>query len=313
MQPTKNKSFKLLVLCVASLALLCSCAIRPPLPSEASMNKGAGNGDQLILMLRLGSGEELPFAVDTGGCLTVIDESLTNKFEQHYGRAVGGGRINPVFEDLKIYNAPKLFLGDTPLVTSPRILTQKMDKLSSRNSVRGILGMDCLRHYCIQLDFVARKIRFLDPDHLDPQELGKAFPLVTKRCPLSGTQVYVDASFFENNAVRFWIDTGFYGDGDFLFQSNFYQQVVRNHQPSWSRKPPKNDLQPHEIAELSYAEFAGDTYAGVKLGAFSEQRLNVPGWMSLHFLSRHLVTFNFPKQMMYLKPVPKQIEPQTSK
>ena len=40
-----------------------------------------------------------------------------------------------------------------------------------------ILGMDCLRHYCFQVDFAAGKIRFLDPDHVPTEELGQPFSI----------------------------------------------------------------------------------------------------------------------------------------
>jgi hypothetical protein len=37
----------------------------------------------------------------------------------------------------------------------------------------GILGMDCLSDYCLQLDFAQRKLRFLDPNRLDASSLGE--------------------------------------------------------------------------------------------------------------------------------------------
>ena len=42
----------------------------------------------------------------------------------------------------------------------------------------GILGIDVLEHYCIQLDFAAGKMRFLDDQHADKSAWGKAFPIV---------------------------------------------------------------------------------------------------------------------------------------
>src|SRR5690606_11672800 len=41
----------------------------------------------------------------------------------------------------------------------------------------GILGMDCLQHYCIQLDFDRHTIRFLGSDDSDDGTWGEAFPL----------------------------------------------------------------------------------------------------------------------------------------
>src|SRR5207244_10946810 len=77
------------------LGLLSSCAtapiwfpddsIRPSLPADASLNKGAGRGDELYLTLRLETGEELLFVVDTGSPCTVFDKSLEPKLGKRLG------------------------------------------------------------------------------------------------------------------------------------------------------------------------------------------------------------------------------------
>jgi hypothetical protein len=64
--------------------LLCSCAMRDSarsaLPAEAAFNEGAGAGglwsEHLLVTLRLETGEELLFIVDTGAPITVLDKSL---------------------------------------------------------------------------------------------------------------------------------------------------------------------------------------------------------------------------------------------
>src|SRR2546425_1499457 len=169
------------------LVLLSSCAtapiwfpadsIRPPLPTEISLNKGAGRGDNLFVTLRLDTGEELLFLVDTGSPCTVFDKSLEPKLGKRLGTTKvkwpgGKGRGS-------VYRAPKLYLDRTELLTAPRVLTLDLTPLPllPGRPVRGILGMDCLRHYCVHLDFESGKMRFLDPDHLGRGNLGKAFPL----------------------------------------------------------------------------------------------------------------------------------------
>jgi hypothetical protein len=175
------------------------------------MNARAGEGAPLIVTLRSESGEELPFEIDTGAFSTVIDSSLTNQLGRLRGKAVGGGFIGRPVEDMDIYNAPKLYLGDTLLRTSKLIVTKDLRGMSRRRPLKGILGMDCLKHYCLQLDFDRREIRFLDPAHLNVAELGKAFPLGMKEAPLNGAQVFVDSTLSEQRDVRFWVDTGFSG------------------------------------------------------------------------------------------------------
>ncbi len=71
-----------------------------------------------------------------------------------------------------------LYLGETRLLLDDRVTTDDLSRMfPGQSSIKGVLGMDCLRHYCIQLDFTARKMRFLDPDHLQTDGLGKAFPM----------------------------------------------------------------------------------------------------------------------------------------
>src|SRR5437867_2361095 len=169
------------------VVLLCSCAtapiwfaddsIRPPLPAETSLNKGAGRGDNLFVTLGLETAEELLFLVDTGSPCTVLDKSLEPKLGRRLGTTKvkwpgGKGRGS-------VYRAPKLYLDRTELLTAPRVVTLDLTPLPllPGRPVRGILGMDCLRHYCIHLDFESGKMRFLDPDHPGDENPGKAFPL----------------------------------------------------------------------------------------------------------------------------------------
>jgi hypothetical protein len=140
--------------------------------------------------------------------------------------------------------------------------------------VMGILAMDCLKHYCIQLDFQAGKMRFLDPKNLDVQQLGKPLPLklsfysqlFTKHAGLAG-----------GKETRVLVDTGWGGDGS-------VESEAIPGRPSGGR------------VHLSEWVWNGETYTelNLRIGA------NVVG---LGFLARHLVTFDFPRHTMYLKRV----------
>jgi hypothetical protein len=141
------------------------------------MNKDAGSGMWLFVTLRMESGEELPFFVDTGTTSTAVDKSLEPRLGkrlstikgQHYSEIIAGG----------VYSAPRIYLGNVPLRMGGTIVTLDLKPPSSSagRPVMGILGMDCLCHYCIQLDFETGTLRFLDPDRLDTKSLGDAFPL----------------------------------------------------------------------------------------------------------------------------------------
>ena len=81
-----------------SLLLFCSCATTPEpsaiipasdLPADVTMNKEAGRGNWLFVTLRLESGDELPFFVDTGMTVTLLDKSLEPKL----GKRLGTGKV----------------------------------------------------------------------------------------------------------------------------------------------------------------------------------------------------------------------------
>ncbi len=166
------------------------------------MNTGAGRGDDLYLTLRTEAGGPLLFAVDTGCSITILDKSL----EPNLGKRLGPRLLPYGFYGLKVgglYHAPRLYLGNSRLLTGPRVATDDLKRRLVGRPIMGILGMDCLRHYCVQLDFKEGKVRFLDPDRLQTENLGKAFPLTT-----FGGEVIAHADFCGVKNARFRLDTG---------------------------------------------------------------------------------------------------------
>jgi len=164
-----------------SLLLLCSCvtenSVPSRLPADVPINRDAGCGNLLQVTLRLESGEELQFVVDTGTGGTCFDTSMESKL----GKPLGTVRFQQLgkFERKKVYATPKLYLEGAPLMTGSRILTMDLKHMPSFSDrpVMGILGMDVLEHYCIQLDFAAGRMRFLDGEDPNQHGWGKPFAL----------------------------------------------------------------------------------------------------------------------------------------
>lgn len=271
---------------VLASALLCSCAtersarLAPELPAKVSMNKDAGRWRMCMLLLvdvRLESGQALPFIVDTGSPYTVFDKSL----EPELGKRLStrslmnwGTKYNA-----GVYATPRLYLGTTPLPTGNRCYTLDVARFSpeGRRAV-GVLGMDCLHHYCVQLDFGAGEVRFPERGALNRSELGKAFPLTFSRegCPHlpKGSLVGQEAAL---------IDTGATWDaslGSKLFRRALREQSARAAGEHFEHFP-KCVWGGNSYTDLSVAD------GGNALG--------------LGFLARHLVTFDFPQRTMYLK------------
>ena len=246
--------------------ILSSRAATPPkLPAELPINHGAGRGGLLIVPLRLEDGEELPFVLDTGSTGTLLDHSLEPKLGKRLGTTTmhswGTSRELPVFA------APRLYLGGVPLDVGDRVVGDDCQRMPSDSGppIMGMLSIDCLRHYCIQLDFAAGKMRFLEPEHVNAVELGKAFPITW----VEGRPFVHHDGLVQGIGTNSLIDTGYPTDG-----------VIAELGPGTSY----------------YAErvWAGETYTNLLLG-------NGGYVLGLRFLARHLVTLDFLNGTMYLR------------
>jgi hypothetical protein len=148
-------------------------------------------------------------------------------------------------------------------------LTGKRIYTSDLKHPSGILGMDCLKHYCIQLDFAARKMRFLNPGQVNAAELGKAFPL-TFRWNLP----YIDhAGLIGGSRTNLLIDVGCRVDG--LEDKSAIKGLAQI---------------------LQDCVWDGEIYTNLTVAAVEHGHV-----LGLNFFARHLVTLDFPKRMLYLK------------
>jgi hypothetical protein len=271
--------------------LLCSCAtqnsIRPGLPSEIPFNKDAGFDQRIYLTLHLENGKELLFYADTGMACTVLDKSL----EPIFGKCLGTVKLNYAWlgkVSANVYDAPKLYLGNTQLLTGNCIFTYDVSSLwPSDRQLMGVLGMDCLRHYCIQLDLAAHKIRFLDPDHPGNENSGQRFLLT-----LHHGQPWIYAKFFGRSYAPFMVDTGD-PDDDAYLKPKLFEQESQNHILKTGKSSAGVLMNSAFFPELI---FNGEACTNFTLGDCPDKN-----GLGLRFLSRHLTTLNFPKRTMYLQ------------
>ncbi len=264
------------------LLSLCSCATRrsipPAIPSEASFNDDAGHGRYLRLKLHLKGTKEVEFLVDTGSPATILPAEWESKLGERLGVAVM--EASQRLTTNGVYEAPDLYLGDTPMRTGALIQT---------DARMSILGTDTLKHYCIQLDFASNKMRFLDPDRLNANGLGNAFPLT-----IFGDHVKADARIL---GVDNWVvDTG--TPFDAVMDAGAFDRASSD-QEAVPIAISKNTM-PRFGACFPRAVLGGDTYTDLFV---AKAPVGIPNIIGLSLLARNLVTFNFPKRVMYLKPV----------
>ncbi len=186
---------------------------------------------------------------------------------------------------------PRLYLGNTPLKISGNfVCTWDLATLREAGCpIAGILGMDCLRNYCIQLDFEGGQVHFLDPGRLDSPALGTVFPLKFSSENESSIKlirpVIRGPSPFGGSADCVLVDTGYRADG--ALEAGTFRRVIVD---SDGLTVPAD----HGRFWVSRRTWNGGTYTNLLLGDGADV-------IGLQFLARHLVTLNFPKRMMYLK------------
>ena len=273
------------------LVLLFSSRVLADLPRDVDMNPDAGRGGLLFITLHLEDGEPLPFVMDTGCPTTCLDQSL----EPRLGKPL---RTNTLWSfgarsEVNVCPAPRLYLGNTLLEkTGSFVMTHDCRQMSASvgRPILGVLGIDVLQHYCVQLDFRAGKVRFLAAKGANKRRWGTAFPImyIGDGCPTIGDNLA------GMSGVGSLIDTGCTYDGWLIPQ--LYQQWTDPDAPP----SPGQSHAPDGI-------LAGQTYANVDLHGVDPKAFNSGdthiqfNGIGLSFLARHLVTLDFPEQTLYLK------------
>jgi hypothetical protein len=274
------------------LMLICGCGtIHPELPVDVPINKDAGRGGWLLVNLRVDSAKEFAFILDTGTPITVLDRTL----EPGLGKRLGTGTFFflGTKQEAGVYAAPKFYLGRTLLATDTNIVTFDLSQLSSTSgrSIMGILGMDCLRHYCIQLDFQARKLRFLVPYRENKARWGQAFAVSFSTKGQSESflirPILRTESLAGEESTDMIIDTG--GAGDWMVESSIFKQGALK-----GRFRIEKAGTEAEYGVIQECNWNGRNYRHVVVGKGENA-------IGLQFLARHLVTLDLPNRTMYLK------------
>ncbi|MEZ0254957.1 MAG: hypothetical protein ACAI37_06745 [Chthoniobacter sp.] len=278
--------------------LLASCASVPPpmpadparpgLPPATAFDRGLGTNRVLCLRLQNERGENWRFLVDSGSPITIVDRSFRNRL----GPSIGTEAIRYAWSGdavTQVHAAPRLFLSNTLLLSGPHVWSDDLRKIWPGRGVDGILGLDCLRHYCVQFDFSTRTVRFLDPERATGPSLGRAFPLLT----LVNNTIFVVGDLLGTGPTLYQVDTGCTVDA--VMKPPIFEKAWQRQQPEWTRQFPSGEGRPVVEAGFPHATFNGETYSKLIIDSADHN------FLGLRFLARHVVTFNFPKNTMYLR------------
>jgi hypothetical protein len=235
----------------------------------------AADGDALLLPVSFG-GEEHLFLLDTGAEVTVCDVSLQDKLEKARKAGCGG-----------------LSLGKLSLDSWPSQQTMDLERFRkvSGHEIMGILGMDALRRFVVQVDLDAGKVRFL-------QTPGRApgVPMRLETYPQEAPRVVAQVA--GAGAEPFILDTGMIGYGSGALKAELFESLAGQ-----GRLHPLT-MSMDESAAGKSAQRNGRV-EGLLLGDFNHRDLifakQKENLLGLNFLSRYVVTFDFPSRTVYLK------------
>jgi len=265
------------VVCVSLIASGCAVTPKRNLGEVAKQNVLAefpisGNGGPILLPVKVRY-KEYVFLLDTGTTRTKFDLSLKRELEDEAWEA----SLGPLAMEVSF---PVAYLD-----------LKRASSMTGRN-VHGIIGMDFLKKYVVRIDFDKRTIYFL-------RSTGLQFPRRGEELEIeygSHGRPLLTGQILDGIKVDFLVDTGCKLTG--ALDGKTFKKMFSNSKT------------------IKTSEIVADTAAGTEqlrlarisklsLGHFDYEQPIFAEWnmccLGLRFLSRHLVTFDFPSCKMYLR------------
>ncbi|MCP4261621.1 MAG: PDZ domain-containing protein [Planctomycetes bacterium] len=261
------------------------------------------------------NGKEYLFELDTGSSHTLFDISLKDKLGKP--NKIVKGKTPAGLMKFTLYNAPEAFLGPLNIKDCRTVTVLNLEQASSAlgRKIHGIIGMNFLKKYVVRIDFDKGMVSFLKSTNEgifsflrrqknEHPDWGQEIPIKYKHIP---SVPYIKGNV-DGNKVDFLIDTG--------LKHHIHNSPV-NHLRGWlesktfkkvaSKIQFENKLNMLITARgKAPSDFINSTMVGrFSIGSleykdvFFDQSDNSS--LGMPFLSRHLITFDFPNQKMYLK------------
>jgi hypothetical protein len=273
------------------------CADEPEGASDPPANqkvlaefKIAKGGDPILLPVTFKDKEYL-FMLDTGCSHTLFDTSF--KHELGDVKKVGGGLTAGSRIEAEFFDAPEAFLGPLNLQDCNEVICSDLKMISfvMGKKISGLIGMNFLRIYVVQIDFDKGTVFFLQP--ADGQHTDWGIELLTKYDSLGWP--YITGNILNYIKVDFMIDTGANstgGLGSDIFEKILSEKKLKTSEILFATASGVIRKREIRIDNLSVRPFE---YQDLIFGEANWPHLG------LSFFSRHIVTFDFPNSRMYLK------------
>ncbi|MBZ5586263.1 MAG: retropepsin-like domain-containing protein [Acidobacteriia bacterium] len=190
------------------LALMLMLAARPAGAADDPHQTAFDlQGNVIFVKASIGGSAPLDMALDSGTVRTTLDERVAAKLGMDLSMKAQSSGAKGTEEVSVIKDQTLHFCGME--IAEPLMLSYPLDFLSERvgRRVDGIIGVELLRKYSVEIDYPARRIRVYAPEAFTYAGPGEALPVTyDRRLPLVAGSV----TPFGRDAipVRFQVDTG---------------------------------------------------------------------------------------------------------
>jgi hypothetical protein len=251
-------------------------------------------------------GQTYQFVLDTGSSETIYDDSfkdsLGNRFLWPITVKGPQGRTSKV--EYFSSRGHDVNLGPLKLNIDSLMRVHSFDFLKDKD-IKGIIGMDFLKRYVVQIDYDIKKVNFfcsikgVNPFKTKEKKYpdwGQPVPLRTKF--LTSNVHFVKGNINENMQDDFLVDTGWNSPDSLksVIFDNVYSQKLS--------KIRSQDVKSFSVGIPGYnslttvENFSVGSYEYGNIVFRKSDKYSVLGNI---FLSRHIVTFDFPNDVMYLQ------------
>jgi hypothetical protein len=272
-------------------ALLIFLTFLSPLPAKPPQVLAEfpifSDGDFLLLPVQF-EGKLYQFVLDTGSTADLYDSTFRARLGDPIKKQTVETPNGTV--QLLVFQAPEASVGKMSLRAKQPIFCADLKSVRewTGHQIMGVVGLDFLRQHRIRIDFDAGSLAFLDSMEV---EAGTQVPLVLRN-------YYFAKASVAGGEGQFQIDTGDarYTSGG--LDARLCERLAlagRIEKVSKDRFSTLSGASEAQILVLN--DFGLGPFTHHQL-YFSQERGNVLG---LSYLSRYVVTFDFPNQKMYLK------------
>jgi len=306
----KKRNICIALIIALSTLFLSGCRtgqIKSAAPEILAEFEYSGSTNRVFLPVEF-QGQVYQFGLDTGTSNTVFDIRFRDNLGKPFLWPIPFTTSVLLADGRKVkgesYPAPKAKIGPLKLKGSPFVAV--IDCNLTGGGSPGIIGMDFLKKYVVQIDYDSKKVTFFKgkrefdllsmfkPKENKHPEWGEPVPLKTKL--FSEYHYHIEGSFFDDIETDFLIDSG-WGLPDAL-NKNVLERIYSYITHGVKDVNTSSYIVEHLNDEKELIESFSVGSLEYKNKVFLKNDYSVLG---RDFLSRHIVTFDFPNNIMYLK------------